>query len=149
MTRVPCTGITARWCPACGECCCAGDDLDDPRCPLHSVVSAHGEGDDMKTTTLLEVMAEVGALVRRLADRNGGVTASEARDTALAALTKSAVAVGERKGQLLLRAAAWSIVALHVHGEETSDSSPTILQIADAIAALHAHDAEAAKEGVR
>lgn len=47
-----CTGVTAKWCPRCGDCTCpplreGGDPcevtLDDPRCPLHSPKSSHGE----------------------------------------------------------------------------------------------------------
>lgn len=43
-----CTGITATWCPRCGECTCVRDRSDapslcDPRCPLHAPGSDHGE----------------------------------------------------------------------------------------------------------
>lgn len=40
-----CTGITARWCPRCGDCRCAPDpaDMDEPSCPLHGIKSDHAE----------------------------------------------------------------------------------------------------------
>lgn len=41
-----CTGVTASWCPRCGDCECPGRGdrhLDDPCCPLHGTFSAHGE----------------------------------------------------------------------------------------------------------
>lgn len=48
--RVRCTPAEARWCPVCGDCKCVGggvdDDLCDPRCPLHSIDSAHGDDAD-------------------------------------------------------------------------------------------------------
>lgn len=44
--RPRCTGLTARWCPLCGDCSC-GDgeavELNDPACPLHAPTSQHGE----------------------------------------------------------------------------------------------------------
>lgn len=40
--RPPCEGLTARWCPNCGTCCCPQDgDLNDENCPLHSHDSTH------------------------------------------------------------------------------------------------------------
>lgn len=37
---VACTGVTARWCPVCGDCnCCPA--WDGPTCPLHSSSSPH------------------------------------------------------------------------------------------------------------
>lgn len=42
-----CTGLTARWCPNHGTCCCPMDQgglcgsLDDQNCPLHQVGSSH------------------------------------------------------------------------------------------------------------
>lgn len=43
---VKCTGETATWCPAHGDCRCAKNgegrpSLDDPACPLHAPGSAH------------------------------------------------------------------------------------------------------------
>lgn len=44
-----CTGLSARWCPRCGDCKCpplheGGErTLDDPRCPLHAPSSPHGD----------------------------------------------------------------------------------------------------------
>lgn len=47
---VRCTPAEARWCPVCGDCKCVGggtdDDLCDPRCPLHSIDSVHGDDAD-------------------------------------------------------------------------------------------------------
>ena len=37
-----CTGLTANWCPNCGDCCCEREQgLDNPDCPLHTVGSPH------------------------------------------------------------------------------------------------------------
>jgi hypothetical protein len=45
-----CTGVAAQWCPGCGECSCPTvpesdwrRTLNDPACPLHSVLSKHAE----------------------------------------------------------------------------------------------------------
>lgn len=48
MAELPCTGLTAVWCPNCGDCNCertAGGDpcFDSPRCPLHSTDSHHAD----------------------------------------------------------------------------------------------------------
>ena len=49
LTVPECSGVTARWCPRCGDCACDPesmadpDDMDDPRCPLHSPSSEHAE----------------------------------------------------------------------------------------------------------
>ena len=46
-----CTGITATWCPECGDCTCPKDDpfgiefLDSEGCPLHGSGSQHAEGE--------------------------------------------------------------------------------------------------------
>lgn len=37
---VACTGVTARWCPVCGDCNCR-PAWDGPTCPLHSSSSPH------------------------------------------------------------------------------------------------------------
>ena len=41
----PCTGISATWCPRCGDCKCPrpAEAKDDPSCPLHHPGSEHGE----------------------------------------------------------------------------------------------------------
>lgn len=41
------TGVTARWCPACGDCTCPEDarDLDTPGCPLHDPLDRGHPGD--------------------------------------------------------------------------------------------------------
>ena len=46
-----CTGISAGWCPVCGDCTCPRDDTDtreeqSDNCPLHGTVSSHGEDED-------------------------------------------------------------------------------------------------------
>ena len=46
--RDRCTGITASWCPVCGDCKCErpsdfAGDMDQPNCPLHALNSTHGE----------------------------------------------------------------------------------------------------------
>jgi hypothetical protein len=49
---VSCTGVTAAWCPVCGDCTCLGGEehqrlalipLDKPGCPLHDPLCAHAE----------------------------------------------------------------------------------------------------------
>lgn len=45
-----CTGLTARWCPAHGDCTCPRDpgietDMDDEGCPLHGSESDHPVGE--------------------------------------------------------------------------------------------------------
>lgn len=41
--RIECTGVSATWCPICGDCTCADEaDLNDDDCPLHSDESKHG-----------------------------------------------------------------------------------------------------------
>lgn len=57
-----CTGLTAAWCPVCGDCTCAllpsGEPcLDSEHCPLHSVHSKHAE-----TQTLEDCRARVEVL---------------------------------------------------------------------------------------
>lgn len=47
-TPPACTGLTARWCPRCGDCKCrdAEDptvEMNDPGCPLHAPNSPHAE----------------------------------------------------------------------------------------------------------
>jgi hypothetical protein len=53
ITDLSCTGVTAAWCPTCGDCTCpdtaSPDDrwqrpLDGPQCALHAPTSLHGEG---------------------------------------------------------------------------------------------------------
>ncbi len=50
VDTVPCTGTTATWCPAHGDCTCPADpqtgdrpSLDADGCPLHDSFSVHGE----------------------------------------------------------------------------------------------------------
>jgi hypothetical protein len=46
-TDVGCTGVSANWCPRCGDCCCKEPESrkDDEACPLHSPTSKHGEAE--------------------------------------------------------------------------------------------------------
>lgn len=50
-----CTGLTAFWCPVCGDCTCERSESGDcefqgdaavPRCPLHSSASRHASQED-------------------------------------------------------------------------------------------------------
>jgi hypothetical protein len=48
-----CSGISAGWCPVCGDCTCKDPtDMNDDACPLHSHTSEHGEvqGERWRTT---------------------------------------------------------------------------------------------------
>lgn len=44
-----CSGVSATWCPRCGDCTCPADEdeapveRNDPNCPLHSPSSPHAE----------------------------------------------------------------------------------------------------------
>lgn len=50
--QVTCTGVTATWCPRCGDCTCdrhADGEVDFDvlgTCPLHSCGSDHACGDE-------------------------------------------------------------------------------------------------------
>ena len=47
-----CEGISASWCPVCGDCLCPEDEEEggypdgrnDPTCPLHAPASPHATG---------------------------------------------------------------------------------------------------------
>jgi hypothetical protein len=46
-----CTGISAGWCPAHGDCVCPydednGHDFTNEACPLHGTTSAHGDDEE-------------------------------------------------------------------------------------------------------
>jgi hypothetical protein len=49
VKKAVCTGVSASWCPVCGDCGCERD-LDgewgdpNPECPLHGDGSTHGDG---------------------------------------------------------------------------------------------------------
>lgn len=77
----------------------------------------------MKTTTLLEVMADVGALARHHADvhdKTGEVEALRClRDHVDCARGKAA----HDRREHLLQAAAWAILALHAHDAEAAQSA--------------------------
>lgn len=87
-----CTGISARWCPRCGDCTCPGDPdrgdpMDDPRCPLHASSSPHGEGEEHgpDTAALLRLGAAARtALPALLDDSERLATAERERDEARA-----------------------------------------------------------------
>jgi hypothetical protein len=74
----------------------------------------------MKTTTMLEVMAEVGVLARHHADvydKTGPVEALRClRDHVGAARSK---AEHDRR-EHLMQAAAWALLALHAHDVESA-----------------------------
>lgn len=40
---IECTGVSANWCPNCGDCCCANPQHSkaDILCPLHAPDSEH------------------------------------------------------------------------------------------------------------
>lgn len=42
---VQCTGVSAVWCPVCGDCTCPDREhsMDDLNCPLHGERSRHAE----------------------------------------------------------------------------------------------------------
>lgn len=63
-----CTGITAMWCPRCGDCTCPGDPdrgdpMDDPRCPLHAANSPHGEGEHEDKVAAVATLASWRKLI--------------------------------------------------------------------------------------
>jgi len=63
-----CTGITASWCPRCGDCKCPPlrkevGDMDAPGCPLHALDSAHAE--DPEVGALQEEAAREAAAAAR------------------------------------------------------------------------------------
>lgn len=42
--RQACTGVSASWCPVCGDCLCRNPaDKNDDGCPLHDASSPHAE----------------------------------------------------------------------------------------------------------
>ena len=45
----PCTGISAQWCPRCGDCSCPEGERSSFDCPLHSPSSPHGEEPEQET----------------------------------------------------------------------------------------------------
>ncbi len=64
MADLGCTGLSAFWCPRCGDCTCerARDGeccFDGKDCPLHREDSRHAE-----TVSLDECRAKVSALAR-------------------------------------------------------------------------------------
>lgn len=49
-----CSGLSAGWCPNCGDCICPrnGDSWEEyntPGCPLHGETSKHGEMEEYET----------------------------------------------------------------------------------------------------
>lgn len=66
---IECTGVSARWCPLCGDCNCpelndggGWASLDSPDCPLHAPESRHAEdADDGPMRTVWGVVDEGAA----------------------------------------------------------------------------------------
>lgn len=59
-----CTGVSASWCPNCGDCACERSNdgdccFDGADCPLHSNRLKHAE-----TVELVEVERDISALAR-------------------------------------------------------------------------------------
>ena len=96
-----CTGISARWCPRCGDCTCPGDPdrgdpMDDPRCPLHASSSPHGEGAETA-----DLRATVDTMQAQLdAHREWLATAERERDEARAEAARLRAELGACKGAL-------------------------------------------------
>ncbi len=46
-----CTGISASWCPVCGDCSCSDreESMNDAGCPLHETMSRHSGDDSLKS----------------------------------------------------------------------------------------------------
>ncbi len=44
---VRCTGVSASWCPVCGDCSCKEpeESRSDDDCPLHGMTSRHAENE--------------------------------------------------------------------------------------------------------
>ena len=64
MLDLRCTGLTAIWCPICGDCTCAklssGEPcLDSDHCPLHSVHATHAV-----TVALQDLRERVAAVAK-------------------------------------------------------------------------------------
>lgn len=70
-----CTGVSARWCPVCGDCTCPEPErsMDSERCPLHSRASPHAEGGDSSPSVAVapeDLAALCDALERLAAERD-------------------------------------------------------------------------------
>lgn len=54
-----CTGVSAHWCPVCGDCTCKKpeDSLSDDGCPLHDIASKHAlpELNEAEKTAMLSL----------------------------------------------------------------------------------------------
>ena len=61
-----CTGVSASWCPVCGDCRCREPETrkDDPGCPLHSPRSRHA-GDDSLMALMGETERRADGLLTR------------------------------------------------------------------------------------
>lgn|SRR5690606_30061094 len=71
-TAATCTGLTAFWCPRCGDCTCArppdGDCCFDAQgCPLHGTASRHAE-----SVSFAEAEERISAIAKE-----AGVTLTE------------------------------------------------------------------------
>lgn len=80
-----CTGMTARWCPQCGDCRCQGDggDLNDPACPLHAPSSPHAEDE-----THVPVVARTATPRERPVAITDPIAAWDERDGTVCALSE-------------------------------------------------------------
>lgn len=65
-----CTGLSAFWCPRCGDCTCErmpdGDcAFDSPSCPLHRVGSGHADTIELAECEqrISEMASALGALL--------------------------------------------------------------------------------------
>lgn len=77
-----CTGVSANWCPVCGDCCCRNpeDRKDDADCPLHNSLSRHA-GDDSVKAVLESLRRRERELLREPAPGTlGGAGGTVCRD---------------------------------------------------------------------
>ena len=74
-----CTGISAGWCPRCGDCTCPdrAQAMDTPTCPLHGTRSKHAEEPEADPRSDLTMrrdrptVPEVRALAKLWSHRDG------------------------------------------------------------------------------
>jgi hypothetical protein len=80
QTREECTGLSASWCPNCGDCTCPRDEdgcvlqegfdvVEDSACPLHGLRSKHGTPEPQATRLFL---AEIIVGADRMLSVRGG-----------------------------------------------------------------------------
>lgn len=61
-----CTGVSAGWCPRCGDCTCPDRSHSTPSCPLHGTQSQHAEEPAEDLDDVIAERDELRAEVRRL-----------------------------------------------------------------------------------